>query len=242
MKLATFNMRGGGSRTHWAALASAINPDIFFVQETKNPKNFSANLFDSSEFSRASWEPVSHGKWGASLHVPQGTIHIIPIEGFTGWVTGGVVQLEGLEFLAFSVHLSPTQSSYARTAHRLLDVLRPVIGDRHLVLAGDWNLSISASRSTESLRHKKDAEELHRRIDTEFGLRSAWICAHADEELPQTLRWNRNPLIPFHCDGILLPAAWSAALTRVEVLSGDRWSALSDHNPVVAELNASMVT
>jgi endonuclease/exonuclease/phosphatase family metal-dependent hydrolase len=49
----------------------------------------------------------------------------------------------------------------------------------------------------------------------------------------------RPDSLPYHCDGIFIPANWAAALLGCAVLEDDEWSAVSDHNPVVAALTAS---
>jgi hypothetical protein len=52
--------------------------------------------------------------------------------------------------------------------------------------------------------------------------------------LAQTLRWCGNRALPYHCDGIFVPASWRARLESAAVIEGPEWSPLSDHNPVIA--------
>ena len=75
------------------------------------------------------------------------------------------------------------------------------------------------------------------RLREELGLVPCWQTAHPGEPLARTLRWmHRNDSPPYHCDGVFVPGAWTSALQSCTVLEGDEWSALSDHNPVVATL------
>jgi len=44
--------------------------------------------------------------------------------------------------------------------------------------------------------------------------------------------------VPYHCDGILVPSAWSERLQACTAMSGPEWDDRSDHNPLVVELNS----
>ena len=68
----------------------------------------------------------------------------------------------------------------------------------------------------------------------EFGLLNCWQTANPDQPLCQTLRWTGDRAIPYHCDGIFVPRSWKDRLKSCEVIAGDEWNRLSDHNPVVA--------
>ena len=74
------------------------------------------------------------------------------------------------------------------------------------------------------------------RLADDFGVRSAWSAANPGSRLPQTLRWARDPRPPYHCDGIFLPSEWCHRITSVQVLDGSPWTELSDHNPIVADI------
>ena len=72
------------------------------------------------------------------------------------------------------------------------------------------------------------------RFQREFGLMNCWQMAHPNQDLVQTLRWSNDKTKPFHCDGIFASAHWYRFLDGAEVISGEDWDRLSDHNPVVA--------
>lgn len=239
MRLVTFNMRGGGSRGHWDALLG-LDPDIALIQETRNPGGFTPSLFGGADLRGALWRAVEHGKWGSSLYVPRGTVTEIELGRFRGWVSGGLVASDGVEVFAFSVHLPPTNSSYVTSANRFLDELAPLLRGAPVILGGDWNLTISSGSGGRPL--KSEEADLHERLATEFGLKSAWNCAHEGKALTQTLRWARSPSFVFHCDGILVPLAWTADVESVDVMNEGPWLSLSDHNPVVATLRIPKAT
>lgn len=236
MRLATFNMRGGGSRVHWDTAIETLRPDILFVQETKDPRVSLADLFTQTELHSAVWSAVEHGNWGSALFVPEGTITPVEVSAFGGWIVGGEVRLGALEFFAFSVHLAPTKSSYVRSANRMLDRVRDLVAGAPVLFAGDWNLTLAPSSGADGPELTRMEAELLVRLKEEFGAVSAWTTCHPAKPRPQTLRWARDPTRAYHCDGIFIPTIWAGAVRDVRVLSGEPWTSLSDHNPVVAEI------
>jgi hypothetical protein len=235
VKIATFNMRGGGSLKHWAAIKEEIAPDLLFVQETKDPANFPPDLLHPSVPPSALWHPVDHGRWGSAVLCDGASLEPITIPDFAGQVVGGLLNLAEPVY-AFSVHMPQLKSSYVHVANMMLDRLAPLVDGLPLILAGDWNLSIGVRQPDEELQNEPGGLELIRRLEEDFGVRSAWSTMNPNLALPQTLRWSRDPLPPFHIDGIFIPTEWGDRLRSAEVLSGEPWTSLSDHNPVVADL------
>ncbi len=67
---------------------------------------------------------------------------------------------------------------------------------------------------------------------------NCWQAANPGIEPVQTLRWTVDPNTPYHCDGLFVPKRWQDKLVRCDVLAGDGWNQLSDHNPVVAQFKS----
>ncbi len=65
------------------------------------------------------------------------------------------------------------------------------------------------------------------------GRSAAMLPLHHDLHI--TFRFADARIIPYHCDGLIVPKSWRDRLVSCVVLSGDEWDRLSDHNPVVAE-------
>ncbi len=92
----------------------------------------------------------------------------------------------------------------------------------------------TARRDGREERTNRPAElALFDRLESEFGLVSAWRLARPTGALPQTLRWMKEPTTPYHCDGIFLPADLAATVSFAQVLTDEPWTTLSDHNPVI---------
>ena len=239
MRLVTFNMRGGGSRAHWETLLGETTPAIAFVQETRDPRLLPSDLLAVHDLTNACWSQAGHGKWGSALWLREGACETMALSGPTWWAAGGTVRAMGEEIFACSVHLAPAAAgAYVRSANTFLDGLRSVAGSGPVVLGGDWNLSVGARQPDEELRNSRGERELLQRMREEFGLVSAWSACYPTLPLPQTLRRSTNPVRPYHCDGVFVPVSWGDRLRSVEVPAGPAWTALSDHNPVVVEVDA----
>src|SRR4029078_742054 len=104
-----------------------------------------------------------------------------------------------------------------------------------LVLGGDFNVAVGYRERSDPVRFVRGARDILDRLHNEFALVSSWQSANRNRALAQTLRWSGNPSAPYHCDGIFVPRSWLPRLKFCRVVRGSRWTALSDHNPVVAE-------
>jgi hypothetical protein len=81
----------------------------------------------------------------------------------------------------------------------------------------------------------KPGVQLLDRMRDEFGLVSGWSLCNPAIPLPQTLRWANAPKLPFHCDGIFVSTELHGQIRNARVMTGEPWSRLSDHNPVMVE-------
>lgn len=245
MRIVTYNMRGGGSRARWSAMLDAFDPDIAFVQETRRPAEFAADLLDARDLGRAHWTAAAHGKWGSSLWVREGEIEpVTTVSGESWWAAGGIVHARGQRLFACSVHTAPIKGSYVRSTNAFLDALSALLAGIDpatlVVLGGDWNHCVSERCAGDPRTNTPAETKVLTRLRDEFGLRSAWSVANPDAVLPQTLRFAQAPKIPFHIDGVFLPGAWADRVTSVRVVASKEWATRSDHNPVVVELSARL--
>ena len=239
VRVTSFNMRGGGSNQHWAAILSATHPDILLVQETKDPRVLGLDLMNPLALDGAIWRCVSHGRWGSAVFAPGLGLTAVEIPGFEGWVVGGLTQLSGRSIYVFSVHLPPEAGTYIRAANSMLDRLPPILDGLPVILGGDWNLTVGASTDADGRPNRPGELELLLRLTDEFGLVPAWRTLHPTGALPQTLRWMREPSTPYHCDGIFLPRPLADRLVDASVLTGSPWLELSDHNPLTVHWKPS---
>jgi len=218
-------------------LQSRLDADILFLQESNSP-NCKGSVY---------WNGIPSVGWGSAVVVATGSLREIPIAGYDGWVIGGELLDSGLAdrehgLYAFSVH-SPTgtsaspRRSYVEESLEIVKLIKQQVpSDAELVIGGDFNFLSLGHRQPGEVVQTSTAEKTALQQFVKFGLASCWAASHAEQPLPQTLRWSRDTApgktTPFHCDGILVPMTWSDRVF-CEVLTSDAFK-LSDHNPVAA--------
>jgi hypothetical protein len=166
----------------------------------------------------------------------------IGIPQFDGWVVGGEIQAPRWSqrpLRIFSVHGPAGDHGYVHTMNEILDRLARIKGRADLVLGGDFNVVVGYRPEGDPLTMRGDRRDLLDRLGAEFAMTSCWQARNPGRPLAQTLRWSANPKTPYHCDGIFIPIAWLPRLRSCRVIRGSHWTRLSDHNPVLAELEVA---
>ncbi len=238
MRIVTWNFLAGGSRrrnAHWQLIRERLAPDVLLAQECRPPS--SADGWNDHLWAR----PAGRG-WGTGVYVARGAIARIGVSGFNGWITGGELDrrcwLTRKPLRAFSLHCPPGRHGYVKTLGRILDRLAPLAHGADLVLGGDFNVVAGARGPAELVRMSRAEKLILERLAAEFDLIACWRTMNPAVPLAQTLRWSGNRLMPYHCDGIFVPARWRSRLVSCEVVAGKEWDLLSDHNPVIAVLSS----
>lgn len=245
MKVATYNiLKGGARRVHWLRLIEDWGVDLLLLQETyPHTEHLPAERYPQAP-QQTIWEQAGTNRWGSAVYCRIGTLKPIRVPAFAGWVTGARLRhlsesesgsRDRIRTLSvFSIHAPSRGTTYSRQVNAILDEIRMVTRGRNLIIGGDFNLTISRQQGGERSTSRPDLA-IQDRLANEFGLINCWQTLHPDQPLAQTLRWTGNRTIPYHCDGLFVPKSWADRLVSCEVLMGDDWDMLSDHNPIVAQ-------
>ena len=232
MRIATFNFRGGGGAgrpEHWPALQRRLRADVLLTQESRPPAA-------AGRHRTALWDEAARG-WGTGLYARTLAVKPLEVKGFRGWVTGGELagaRPGGNPLRIFSVHCPAGKGGYVATVHRILDALQALPGGADLILGGDFNVAVGVRGDGESIQLSRAERALLARVTGELQLIPCWQTANPGQPLAQTLRWSGNRAAPYHCDGLFIPRAWQHRLESCQVFAAPEWTALSDHNPVLA--------
>jgi exonuclease III len=246
LKIVSYNLRYGGNTSvthenHWQRLMKDFEPDFVFAQETIHPEKY----FSSDEFScfkSVLYAPVPHGKWGSAILSKHHQLESIALPGFEGWVTGAKtsdMEIGGSKqpVMIFSLH-APSPGPYEPRVNQILDEIAKIRDGSPIIIAGDFNVTTAIRHPSEALGANKPGERLILdRLRREFSLSNAWQTLHPNENLPQTLRWSRDPAPHYHCDAIFVSHGHLQHLMDAKIESADHWGTLSDHNPIVVSFN-----
>jgi len=239
MKIAMYNMQNNSkSKDNWSVLFDEEQPDIVLAQESLPLDQYERPLFEESWSNNVVWAPV-WPKWGSAVYAKSEHPRPLELPKYHGWVVG--VELDNTAFTLtgrnvrlFSLHAPSRQGQYHKVVGKILDMLQDCRNGCDIVIGGDFNLTVSKRHESEEQKNEKINLDIQARLRSDFGLINCWQTMHPDTPLAQTLRWDTNRAPAFHCDGIFVPASWASRLVSSEVLSGEKWDGMSDHNPVVA--------
>ncbi len=241
MVIATYNLRAGGRagrRTQWRRVLDAFRPDLFLIQETRAPADYLEAEVLAQHDERIVWQPVPGRAWGSAIMATSGAVKALDVPGFEGQIVGAEIsgtawsEQTGRPLRVFSLHVP---APYKRPMHAFLNYLATLDDTHDLILGGDFNLATGVRHASEPL--PTDPPWMIERLRREFNLLTCWQTVHPNRDLAQTLRWSGNPAAPYHCDGVFVPATWYRYLDDCQVIAGEDWNALSDHNPVTVTLN-----
>jgi hypothetical protein len=219
--LATFNMlRGGGRRVNPAQVLRDTEADLLMLQEAATLDAVAAPSV---------WQPIQSRRWGSAIVARIGRLERLPIPRFDGWVAAARWEVPGRRSLiVVSVHAPSGLGGYAGRVHDILDALAAVAAApgiaEDVIIGGDFNICISKRHHTGGVARARE-QEVQLRLREEFGLINCWDTLHARTQPAQTLRWTGNTCVPYHCDGLFVPAAWGTALRSCVVRNNRRWRA-----------------
>ena len=221
------------------------SPSVLLVQESYPPSEHLPNV--DNVWSNSIWAPAVKSEkklnWGSGVFLSGSSPTQLTIPDFDGWVVGAEVSnwpqspTNSSVTRFFSVHAPSGFGSYQTAVNRILDFLLEYRNACDLVIGGDFNLTVSKRHKDEKKTTSNADLKIQARLRDEFGLINCWQYANPDRPLSQTLRWVSDKDVPYHCDGIFVPKEWAESLESCQVISGESWDGLSDHNPVVASFS-----
>lgn len=244
MKIVTYNLHFGGKKDAnlWQEMLQNFLPSIVFAQESFDPKEY----FSEEQFSQLKgcvWRNVPERKWGSGIVSMDYSLEEVSLglPEYDGWVVGARINALKIgetmqSVLLFNIH-APSPGPYEPHVDKIISEIARQYGRFPMIVAGDFNLTTAVRHKAEALWSKKDSTKekmFQDKLRKQLGIFNAWQVLNPNQELCQTLRWNRNPVPAYHCDAIFMSGHLLAHLDSVNVESTGIWSALSDHNPVVA--------
>jgi endonuclease/exonuclease/phosphatase family metal-dependent hydrolase len=230
VRIVSWNTQQGFSRKRDAL--TALAPDLAVLCEVHEANPWEGSLLDGP----VCWQ--AHGPWpnkqvavvGFGDRFQPGTGH----EGtgrFCAGLTGPGVGLLGI----WSAPEPPVR--YGQEVIAILQANAAWISTGEVVVAGDFNIDADGvgnghagaalfAQLAELMGELGLVSAYHTHTGETFGQESAMTHFH-----------RRNPHAGFHIDYCLIPASWEERLVRVEVGAPAEWLGLSDHMPLIVDLD-----
>ena len=238
MKLITWNCRVGGFR--WKAKHVAPHrPDVLVVQEVENLDKYAPIDRAVAPTYRNRLEDPEYPRRGIGVFSYSG-VQLAPCDNddpsycfrrFTA-------RRGGLEFQVAGVWTAPTvpRARSYRQAHEGIERHLEWITARPTVILGDFNDNASLGRGVSKGKSWRELRSLTDRA----GLVSAYHHVRREDfgaEKEPTHFHHGKPGAVFHLGYCIVPTAWADKIKSVTVGSFDDWHAVSDHAPLIVEID-----
>jgi exonuclease III len=231
MKLVTWNCSMGLSNKHQKLLT--LGADVMIIQECSQPDV--KQLSRTSEWS-SSWFGKNQTKGlGVLVKLPW---VIREVQALTPEWTGKVVINGTVSIELFPVWACKSKSAakeYIEQVHLLLDIIEQAPLSPFTIVVGDFNSNSRWDSAYGAQSHSAAVERFRK-----LGMESAY---HVSSGNPQgaeqhpTLWFRKNKDTAYHIDYAFLSHPLLSKLRNVEIGRCDDWLSLSDHAPVLVELD-----
>jgi len=236
IKIATWNMAYWSHRKYeseaWDYLINGTDCDVFLTQESVP----NLELLDRNSLV---WNEIGGTRpWGTGIYSPKYKIREFPLNtSFVGSVAAAEIEVTS-ETKIIVISLYALMEKIANVAysipnlHRIFSDLTEVLEGsqtkHRVVLGGDFNASLQIDETQPGNSHRVLFDRLR-----EFGLVNCYDNFFQD--FVQTHRHSRSNK-PWQIDYFFLSKRIAKNLTGCGVINTDTAHRLSDHNPVVIEL------
>ena len=237
MRIVTWNCRVGNFRGKAERIAALRPlPDVLVVQEVENLE--SVLLFAGEA------QPKLHHRASSAAFARRGTgvfsytgaqIQSVDEPGAPFGFNRYEVRCGELHFNLAAVWTWATKEkadSY-RQAHKGLNDHAAWVGQRPTVMLGDFNMESGVSG-----KKWKELEELVKSFGFISAYHSKFKESFGAEKLHTHFHLGRSERA-FHIDYCFVPKEWESRITNVEVPPYEQWAAVSDHVPLIVDLELS---
>jgi endonuclease/exonuclease/phosphatase family metal-dependent hydrolase len=144
-----------------------------------------------------------------------------------GWVVGTRLELGDRHLTLVNVHVELDSDGLATTTlTRIIAELGDVLGGPDVIFGGDLNVDPLIDEVYGGHRHSEVLGRLR-----ELGL------FHVNSQLPPGVRTNAKSKHPFQIDHLFVSESLRESVEDVQVVVGSRILTLSDHFPLLLDLN-----
>ena len=229
MRILTWNVNNGDFATKLARIVEHFKPDVVVMTEASRPKSKLANVHwveDSKTRGIAVY--TAHG-FSISPVLPGGPLHRC-VHGYR--VSGRT----SFNLLACWSHPVTGKDDYRKCWIDGIATYGPHLKSQAVVIAGDLNDNAIWDRDYPAPKFEQIFDGFRERHDVV----SVYHQFHAEkygQESRHSLFLLKNKAKRYHIDYILIPQAWMSRVTAVSLGDHRDWLRLSDHMPLLAELN-----
>lgn len=219
----------------WAYLTEELKPDIALLQEVlPSVASHASQIAQSS--SPLLFHPISETRrWGSAIYARSLPLTEIELESYHGWVIAGELKLpDESDLIAVSVHVQIIKGYVFPHLTDIFSQLEERFRGRRFIVGGDLN----ASRQFDRVYGSKTHGEFFERVE-HLSFFECHRKFHAEE---QQSFWGSRYKNKYQIDHLFISDNLKDKLISCEVLNDERVRGLSDHSPLIAQLEINWQT
>lgn len=225
MRVVTWNLGYWQHRSShagaWAYLRDSIKPDLALLQEVNPPE-----LLESEN---VVFKFVS-GDWGTALYSRNVPLKELRFEGYSGRVVAAQLEIAaGRRVAAVSIHAPIIEGRVFPYLAEIFDKVECVVGEGTFIVGGDLNSARLAEEVWPGYGHGPFFERLSRSV--------FFDCHRKFHDTEQQTFFRSGSKHPFQDDHLFVSHDLADLVKSCDVLNNEITRGVSDHIPVVAEID-----
>ncbi|MBA7641954.1 hypothetical protein ES703_49640 [subsurface metagenome] len=204
----------------WNYLREEVKPDLALLQEVKPP------LLNEGE--RLLFKPV-HGGWGTATYSRCSPLVELGFVGYPGRVATAQLECSGVKINAASIHAPIIEGRVFPHLDRIFDEIEALMGAMTFIVGGDLNSARLAEKVWPGYGHGPFFVRL---ADSPF-----FDCMMEFHDEEQQTYFRHDVTRPWQDDHLFVSHNLAEKVVSCEVLNNDITKRVSDHRPILAEIN-----
>ncbi len=226
MKIISWNLSCFRKQGAFEYALKHLNADVYFFQECQHPLTYLTRAAHKELIGKYIWEPTENGWGNCTLSIGE-PVQIIDVETkFKGRVLVG--KLRSRDIVLVNLHVPVTDGWSRYNLKSMFEEIMPLQKDDSAIVAGDLNFGVYSDKNGKT-EHRDWLQKL-------LGQNKLVSCFHKfHEKEKQTFRASRKAA---ECmlDYIFATMDLETRVKACDVLKDESIVAMSDHNPVLAEI------
>jgi endonuclease/exonuclease/phosphatase family metal-dependent hydrolase len=231
VKVVTWNLNGRPPAQMWEYIDRSLGADVMLVQEavaTTGP-GFGPDQWLWKEIGENSkYKDAGKYRWATGIRVRSGRLSPIDTTSLgPGWVVGATYEVDGRPITLINVHIElfPGRRYATTTLEYTIDALEGPLRSRHVIFGGDLNVDRLFDEVYGTRRNGRALDRLE-----------ALGLFHVNSLLPKGTRTFLKSKHPYQDDHLFVSESLRESIEDVRVIVGSRTAALSDHYPLLLDL------
>lgn len=204
----------------WNYIREKVKPDLALLQEVKPP-----HLYEGEHLL---FKPA-HGGWGTAIYARGPPLIELGFVGYSGRVATAQLEYSGVKIYAASIHAPIIEQRVFPHLDKIFDEIEELMGTMTFIVGGDLNSARLAEKVWPGYGHGSFFARLE---DSPF-----FDCMGKFHDKEQQTYFRHDVKRPWQDDHLFVSHNLAEKVVSCEVLNNKITQQVSDHRPIMAEIN-----